>query len=151
MTDHTSSYQTRPYKTGCIKEFMRLFVAPLIKYKPANKNLEDFIDYIFHAETRPIHKYRVLKKFKIPGKLWRGYKRIEGAGERRIKEGTLAFVRNEIKSGIYHIEVYSDKNKQWQVFTLMPKQYEDIKKYLAQEPFQGSLRDYHTWNIDRHY
>ena len=87
--------KSKAIKQGSIKDIYKLFIWPFIKYvKPKKMNIPDFLDEIFHLETRMIEEYVVKKAFKMPGKLKiTALKAMPGISNLRVTPGTRFYVR----------------------------------------------------------
>lgn len=125
-----------PYDEGYLKQIAELFIKPLLMYKPKQLSLKEYLKQLFHVDTRTIHKYRVKRKFKMPGLyLERPGVKIQGIGHRDMKSKMMLWVRRDsTELDKIHIEFNGGVGNKDQVFEL------DYREWISIEPYIRKLR-----------
>jgi len=115
-----------PDKEGSLRRIFELFIEPLLKYKPEDWELREFISsYFFNAEERTIEKKKAAQDFKMPGALKvLPTRAIRGVGQRQIAKGSELWIRRDLPRKKVEIEIHS------QVFIMSDYEF---KKHVAEK------------------
>ena len=85
-----------PLNQGSIGEIFRRIIAPLVRYKPADWTLEQFLGELFAVNDRDITRYKVQRQFRMPGLYCEApLMPVQGIGPREIKRGDIIWVRTD--------------------------------------------------------
>lgn len=120
---------------GYLKDLYVLLVKPLLKLKPIHATYKEWLNNVFHAQTRVIEEYKVSKSFTMPGCLFvAGDVVIQGTGNRLIPEGAKLWVRHDTtQEDRYDVEV-AHHGRQSQIFKITDMEWIKIKYNL--QPWQ---------------
>jgi hypothetical protein len=83
-----------PLEQGVLRTIYQWFIGPLVRHKPHQWTLAEFHGEIFHLKTRDITRWKVNKRFNMPGLLYvAGAVKIQGTGYRNVQPGHRLWVR----------------------------------------------------------
>lgn len=111
---------------GSIARIWKLFIAPLVRYKHRDQSLDNFLNRLFHSDERPIVRYVVKQKFKMPGLLALAPTvKIQGIGNRDVPVGATLWVRTEPTE--MTVEWHGGPGRREQIFSLDTTQWGWVK------------------------
>jgi hypothetical protein len=119
-----------PYSQGVIALIDKWFFRPLIRYKPLHMSLAAFYETIlFDYRNRDIARWRVKKRFKMPGLLClTPIQKIQGSGFRKAKPGDILWVRQDARTpDVIDVEWLCGKGKQEHWYSLSASEWEWVK------------------------
>lgn len=84
----------KPIEQGSLKKIVDYIIGPLVKLRPEEYNIKEWLNYIFNFETRKVDLYRSIKPFRLSGlELDHNCKLTRSVITRDIKPNTLFWVR----------------------------------------------------------
>lgn len=128
------SRRIKPIEEGSLRS-LGSFFAPVLKIKPDNVDLKDWVERVlFHIHERIIKTYIVVESFYMPGLYyWLPTKPIQGYGRRGIKIGTELVVRTDsTRPDVVDVETITKVRENPRVFRLSPAEFRQIKRHLKE-------------------
>jgi len=121
-----------PWTEGCVAELYRLFVQPLLKYKPATDTIKEWQEKLFHTEHRSVTQYLVCKPFKMPGLLRvAANKPVQGVGYRGVSIGDTIYVRTDAEyPDVIDVEILAGQGRKEHVYLLSLSELNSIMACL---------------------
>lgn len=103
-----------PLGEGSVGEIYRNFFAPLVRYKPAEKDLKAYWEELFGVDTRTIQRFRATRFFRLPGLICLAPNyRVPGYGYRGVATGDVLWVRRDANNPGVDVEVHSHNLQRW--------------------------------------
>lgn len=128
---------------------------PIIAHKPKDMDLNDWLEYVFCVQDRPIRKYKVLRAFEVPGK----YVHLPEQepipypyGKATALKGETFWVREDVttpnridcdikvKNSVHHKNLKHADRLPWTWFALTPQEFEKIKSNLKPVKFRRNFK-----------
>ena len=82
---------------GYIGEIFKLFIRPLLRFKPETMSLQMYMEMLFHADTREIKRYITREPMTMPGLLCVApHVKYQGVGYREVGSDQTLWVRTDI-------------------------------------------------------
>lgn len=123
-----------PYAEGSLQKIYDWYIAPLLKYKPADMPYAEWMKVIFNYATRDIIRYRVKRRFKLPG-LFRlaAAAPVQGLGHRMLAKGDYILVRfDSTQPDAIDVEALVGQGQKDSTFLLSEAQFDSIRTYLEE-------------------
>lgn len=124
-----------PFTQGHIAELYKVWLAPLVKYKPQALPLKDFWETLFRPHARDIVRFVCKSQFRMPGLLHLAANvKVQGVGKRRVKQGRILYVRTDAASpNVIEVEVGAGHGFPDQMFSLTQEEWNSIAPHLRVE------------------
>ncbi len=125
-------------ESGKLEQIYELFIMPLLHMKPENMTYREWLEDIFHKETRHILQYRVIKGFEMPG-LFRTAPNvlIQEGGSRKIRRKTSIWMRFDMtKPKEIDVETAGGRGHKPQIFKLTRVEWGSIMSCLEMVPWK---------------
>lgn len=118
------------FEEGSVGEIFKLFIRPLLRYKPENISLDMYMDMLFHEDTRTIFRYVVATPFTMPGLLCAAaHVKLQGLGVRAVGADQTVWVRHD--STVPDVtEIEWNGAGREQIFSLDTSQWNSVAPHL---------------------
>jgi len=133
--EHRRFRKTRKIKvikeSGKLEQIYELFIMPLLYLKPENATYRQWIEDIFHKDTRHILEYRVIKPFDMPGLFKEAPNVLTVGGLRKARKNMGIWMRfDSTKPKEIDVEIGGGPGRSPQVFKLTGTEWNSIMRYL---------------------
>jgi hypothetical protein len=117
---------------GSLKRIWDWFLAPLVQYKPAATDVEQWMESLLDVKNRDIARYQARRGFKMPGLFCAApLVRLQGLGKRKIRAGETLWVRQDaLNPGWVEVETV---DRHAQVFVLSTTEWNSIAALLEEQ------------------
>lgn len=123
-----------PYSQGSLKIIYEHFFGPLIRYKPQDYSIRDWMDVLFDLKNRDVVRYTAKKAFMMPGHFYAApLMKVQGLGSRDVKPGTELYVRKDAHNpDVIDVEFQGGQGGANQVFALTAPEWGRVQRYLEE-------------------
>lgn len=127
-----------------------IFVHPLIKLKPQNWHMQDWLEAMFLVEERSIRRYEALSNFDLPGKLKVSANIVSTLiKHKKVKAKDNVWIRiDKTEPRKVDVEVFTGVGGKSYLFELNRDQLRSIMPLLKEKPFKTRRERKPTWETD---
>ena len=133
-----------PANQGSLAYISAIFIKPLLRHRPDNMSVADWLNYLFCTHQRSIKEYLVKEEFEIPGR-YRVLPTRNALGKkdgfRKLTLGSSIWVRvdSTVRNRL-EVETQNARGGKSQLFELTAKQWKTITPFLKQAPKRRKRR-----------
>jgi hypothetical protein len=111
------------FEEGSAKAIWTRIIAPLIRYKPQDQDMKQWLEILFHTEDRTIQRFVVKKPFTMPGLYHTApLTKVQGIGPRHVNKGDIIWARMDVRNPS-EIQVEIERKTRGHLFSLDSSQW----------------------------
>lgn len=128
------------FEQGSAPIIWKRIIAPLLRYKPIDQDMKQYLELLFHTHERPINRYVVRKQFSMPG-LYHvsALTKVQGIGPRHVVVGDILWVRTDTRYP-NEIQVEIERKTRGHLFSLDSSQWGWIELHITKEEHRSWKR-----------